>query len=118
MSRKRTSIEYLKGVCPERARLLNEELKITTFEQLLQFFPNRYIDRTKFYRTDELPKNNLEIQLKGRITSINTIQQKRGKRLVAEFSDETGFVNLVWFRGHQWIKDSIKINKTIGFFSS
>ena len=99
-----------------KARLLNEELKISTFEQLLQFFPNRYIDRTKFYRTDELPKNNSEIQLKGRITSINTIQQKRGKRLVAEFSDETGFVNLVWFRGYQWIKDSIIINKTYVVF--
>ena len=116
MSRKRTSIEYLKGVGPERARLLNEELNISTFEQLLQFFPNRYIDRTKFYKTDELPKNNSEIQLKGRITSINSVQQKRGKRLVAEFSDETGFVNLVWFRGHQWIKDSIMINKTYVVF--
>ena len=116
MSGKQISIEYLKGVGPERARLLNEELNISTFEQLLHFFPNRYIDRTKYYKIDELPKNNSEIQIKGRIINTNYIKQKRGKRLVAEFSDETGFIELVWFRGHHWIKDSIILNQTYVIF--
>ena len=116
MSGKQISIEYLKGVGPERARLLNEELNISTFEQLLHFFPNRYIDRTKYYKIDELPKNNSEIQIKGRIINTNYIKQKKGKRLVAEFSDETGFIELVWFRGHHWIKDSIILNQTYVIF--
>ena len=58
MSEKQTSIEYLKGVGPERARLLKEELKITTIDDLLHFFPNRYIDRSQFHLINELPKNN------------------------------------------------------------
>ena len=111
-----TALVYLKGVGPERARLLKEELQLRTYQDLLHFFPNRYIDRSRFYPINELPQNNAEIQIKGRITSVNFIQQKRGKRMVASFEDETGSIELIWFRGHQWIREQLKINETYVIF--
>ena len=105
-----TSIEYLKGVGPNRADLLNKELKIFTFQDLLYFFPNRYIDRSRFYKISDLPKNNSEVQLKGKITNVEIISQKSGKRLVAFFSDGENTIELLWFRGYRWIKESLKKN--------
>ena len=111
-----TTLVYLKGVGPERARLLKEELNLRTFEDLLNFFPNRYIDRTRFYSINDIPRNNTEIQIKGKITSVNYIDQKRGKRMVANFKDETGEIELVWFRGYRWIRDQLKINESYIIF--
>ena len=105
-----TPIEYLKGIGPNRANLLKEELNIFSFQDLLYFFPNRYIDRSKFYKINELPQNNSEVQLKGSIISVKMINQKKGKRLVADFSDGTNKMELIWFRGHKWIKDKLKPN--------
>jgi len=105
-----TSISYLKGVGPSRADLLKSELGIFTFSDLLNFFPNRYIDRTQFFKINQLQENSSEIQIVGEITNIKTVQQKKGSRLVATFRDETGFMELVWFRGAKWIKDSLKVN--------
>ena len=105
-----TPIEYLKGVGPNRANILKQELEIFCFQDLLHFFPNRYIDRSKFYKINQLPKNNSEVQLKGKIISIRTQTQKNGKRLIAIFSDETEQMELIWFRGHQWIRKSLKLN--------
>ena len=105
-----TSISYLKGVGPNRADLLKTELGIHTFGDLLNFFPNRYIDRTQFFKINQLQQNYSEIQIIGKITNVKTVKQKRGSRLVATFRDETGFMELVWFRGIKWIKDAVKIN--------
>jgi ATP-dependent DNA helicase RecG len=116
MDAMQTALVYLKGVGPERARLLKEELQLRTYQDLLHFFPNRYVDRSRFYPIDELPQNNAEIQIKGRITSISFVQQKRGKRMVANFKDDTGQMELVWFRGHQWIRDQLKINQEYVIF--
>ena len=110
MDQLQTSIEYLKGVGPNRADLLNKELKIFTFQDLLYFFPNRYIDRSRFYKISDLPKNNSEVQLKGQITNVEIISQKSGKRLVAFFSDGENTIELLWFRGYRWIKESLKKN--------
>ena len=85
-----TPIDYLKGVGPNRAGLLKKELGIHTFQDLLNLFPNRYLDRTQFYKVSTLPKSSAEIQVIGKITHIKTVEQKRGKRLVATFQDETG----------------------------
>lgn len=106
-----TPLVYLKGVGPERARLLKSELNLHTFQDLLYFFPNRYIDRSRFYRINELPQTHTEIQIKGRITTLKLVPQKRGKRLVATFSDGSGQMELVWFRGYQWIRDQLKLNE-------
>ncbi|MEX2349973.1 MAG: OB-fold nucleic acid binding domain-containing protein, partial [Flavobacteriaceae bacterium] len=105
-----TPIEYLKGVGPNRADLLRKELGIQTFQDLLHLFPNRYIDRTRYYKINELQQTNAEVQIAGKITHIKTVEQKRGKRLVATFIDGTGTMELVWFRGIKWIKESLKIN--------
>ena len=105
-----TPIEFLKGIGPNRANLLKEELNIFSFQDLLYFFPHRYIDRSRFYKINELPQNNSEVQLKGSIIRVKIINQKRGKRLIADFSDGTHQMELIWFRGYKWIKDNLKPN--------
>jgi len=105
-----TSITYLKGVGPNRADLLKTELGIHTYSDLINFFPFRYIDRTQFIKINQLQQNTAEIQIVGKITSLKTVKQKRGSRLVATFMDDTGTMELIWFRGAKWIKDSIKLN--------
>lgn len=105
-----TSISYLKGVGPGRADLLKSELGIQTFGDLVNFFPNRYIDRSQFMKINQLQQNTSEIQILGKITELRTVQQAKGSRLVATFCDETGTMELVWFRGVKWIKEAIKLN--------
>ncbi|MEJ6791370.1 MAG: ATP-dependent DNA helicase RecG [Lacinutrix sp.] len=105
-----TPIDYLKGVGPNRADLLRKELGIHTYQDLINLFPNRYLDRTKYYKVNTLNLNTAEIQIIGKITSFKEVAQKRGKRLVATFQDETGVMELVWFRGHKWIRESLKSN--------
>jgi len=105
-----TPIDYLKGVGPNRADLLRKELGIHTYQDLLNFFPNRYLDKTRFYKINELQRNSAEVQVVGKITHIRSVEQKRGKRLVADFIDDTGKMELVWFRGQKWIRENLKIN--------
>ena len=111
-----TPIDYLKGVGPNRADLLRSELGIETYQDLINLFPNRYIDRTKYYKINELQRNNAEIQVIGVITGFKEVAQKRGKRLVADFKDETGMMELVWFRGQKWIRESLKIGQPYVIF--
>ena len=105
-----TKIEFLKGVGPQRAELLKKELNIFTFGDLLQHFPFRYIDKSKIYQIAEITSTAAYIQLQGKITSIQVVGQKRGKRMVATFQDETGTIELVWFKGIKWLQNSIKKN--------
>ena len=105
-----TPIDYLKGVGPNRADLLRKELGIHTYQDLVNFFPNRYLDKTRFYKINELQRNSAEVQVVGKITHIRSVEQKRGKRLVADFIDDTGKMELVWFRGQKWIRENLKIN--------
>jgi len=112
-----TPIEYLKGVGTQRADLLKKQIGIFTYKDLLQYFPNRYIDRTKYYKINEiLPTFNTEIQIVGKIIHLKTVEQKRGKRLVATFADETGKMELVWFQGHKWLSENLKINQSYVIF--
>ncbi|NRA92761.1 MAG: ATP-dependent DNA helicase RecG, partial [Psychroserpens sp.] len=101
-----TPIDYLKGVGPNRADLLRKELNIRTYQDLINLFPNRYLDRTKYYKINQLERNSSEVQVIGTITGFKEVGQKRGKRLVATFEDDTGRMELVWFRGHKWIRES------------
>ena len=103
-------IYYIKGVSNVRASLISAELGLTKINDLLHFFPYRYIDRTKFYKINGLIDNNSDIQIIGKITSLRTVKQKKGSRLIGKFQDETGIMDLVWFKGHKWLKDSIKMN--------
>ena len=111
-----TPIEFLKGVGPNRGEMLRKELGIYKYGDLVQFFPNRYIDRTRYYKINELTPTNAEVQLIGKIISLKTIEQKRGKRLVATFKDETGQMELVWFQGQKWVKESLKLNTEVVIF--
>lgn len=111
-----TPIEYLKGVGPTRGELLRKELGIRTYEDFVQFYPNRYIDRTRYYKINELRNPTAEIQIIGKIIHIKTVEQKRGKRLVATFTDGTGQMELVWFQGHKWIKEHLQLNVPIVIF--
>ena len=105
-----TPIEYLKGVGPQRGDLLRKELNIHRYGDLINLYPNRYIDRTRYYKINELQNSNSEVQIVGKIINIKTVEQKKGKRLVATFVDDTGQMELVWFQGHKWIRESLKIN--------
>lgn len=107
-----TPIEYLKGVGPQRGDLLRKELDIHKYGDLLQLYPNRYIDRTRYYKINELvPSLNSEVQIVGKIIHIKTVEFGKGKkRLSATFVDDTGEIELVWFQGIKWIRESIKIN--------
>jgi ATP-dependent DNA helicase RecG len=105
-----TPIAYLKTIGPTRAKLLKEQLGIHTYQDLLHFFPNRYVDRTQFHHINQLETSLAEVQIVGVINQIETIAQKKGNRLVAKFSDSTGTMELVWFKGAKWIKESIKPN--------
>ncbi len=106
-----TPIEYLKGVGPQRGELLRKELGIHRYEDLINFYPNRYIDRTRYYKINELNNNPAEVQIIGKIIHVKTVEfGKAKKRLVATFVDETGEMELVWFQGHKWIRESLKLN--------
>ncbi|MBA6155047.1 ATP-dependent DNA helicase RecG [Tenacibaculum sp. S7007] len=103
-------VTYIKGVSVARAELLYTELGIKTCNDLLHLFPFRYIDKTQFYTINQLQQNSSEVQIVGKITGVKEVKQKRGSRLVATFADATGSIDLVWFKGAKWIKDSLKID--------
>lgn len=105
-----TPIDYLKGVGPNRADILRKELGIHTYQDLINFFPNRYLDKTRFYTVNELQQNTAEVQVVGKIVHLKSVDQKKGSRLVADFIDETGKMELVWFRGQKWIRENLKLN--------
>ena len=103
-----TPIEYLKGVGPKRAELLRKELQIDTFGDLLQYYPFRYIDRSRIFKINEIESDVAYVQLKGKISGLQTIGEKRGRRMTATLRDDTGEIELVWFQGLKWIKDTLK----------
>lgn len=105
-----TPIEFLKGVGPQRGDLLRKELNIHRYGDLINLYPNRYIDRTRYYKINELQNSNSEVQIVGKIIHIKTVEQKKGKRLVATFADDTSQMELVWFQGIKWIREAVKIN--------
>jgi ATP-dependent DNA helicase RecG len=101
-----TEITYLQGVGPKRAELLNKELSIFIFRDLLYYFPYKYIDRTRFYKIAELDPDLPFVQIRGIIKGYTTEGHGAGKRLVADFQDDTGTIKLVWFKGGKWITGS------------
>ena len=107
-----TDIKFLPGVGPKRAEILNAELGIFTNRDLLYYFPYRHIDRSQFYKINELTARLPYIQLKGRITGYEKIGAGRSrKRLVADFTDGTGSIELLWFQGHKWIPETYPAGK-------
>ena len=103
-----TSIEFLKGVGPQRAALLQKELKLFTFGDIIQCYPFRHEDRTKFYTIKEVNETMPFVQIKGKITNMSMVGGGFKKRLVASFTDGTGELELVWFQGINWTLEKIK----------
>ena len=106
-----TTIEFLKGVGPKRAEILQKELGIYTYADLLGCYPFRYIDRTRFYKINELDADLPYVQILGRITGKETIGEKHKKRIVARLTDETGTIELVWFQSLKWVDENVMRGK-------
>jgi len=101
-------IQFLKGVGPKRAELLKKELGIHTYYHLLTLFPFRYVDRSRIYKVAELNTDIPFVQLKGKIVSIAMVGKTRAKRLVVKLQDDTGTLELVWFRGARWFERTLR----------
>ena len=106
-----TPITYLKGVGPKKAEVLEKELGIKTFNDLLYYFPFRYIDKSRIYKVREINTDSTYFQLKGKISNMRTVGEKRMKYITAVFSDDTGSIELIWFKGLRWIKARFKPDK-------
>ncbi|CAA7194900.1 ATP-dependent DNA helicase RecG [Chryseobacterium potabilaquae] len=111
-----TSIEYIKGIGPEKAKLIKSVLGIHSVEDFLNFYPIRYLDKNKVYKVSELQESNIDIQLKGKITQIQELQTGKIKRLVAKFQDDTGTMDLIWFQYSKWLKEQIPIHREVYIF--
>ena len=106
----KTSIEYLKGVGPRRGELLRQEAGIFSFGDLLEFYPFRYVDRSRFYKVSEVLEDYPYVQLRGFISDVELHGQKRATRMTATFTDDSGSLELVWFNGIKWLKNAYKPN--------
>ncbi|CAM3500747.1 ATP-dependent DNA helicase RecG [Flavobacterium gelidilacus] len=112
-----TPIEYLKGVGPKRGELFRKELNVHKYVDLINLFPNRYIDRTHYFKINQLQNTSSEFQIIGKIINLKTVEQGKGRsRLVATFIDDTGQMELVWFQGQKWIREGVKINEVYVIF--
>lgn len=104
-----TPIEYLKGVGPQKADVIKKELQIFTIGDLLSYYPFRYIDRTVFHKIRQLDADMYSAQVLGRLIGLKEIGEKKAKRLVGQFKDETGSIELVWFQSITWLQKSLKV---------
>lgn len=105
-----TPIGYLKGIGPQRAEVLQKELFIFTYKDLITHYPFRYVDRTHFHSVREVIEDSAYYQLRGHIIEIDFVGDKRTKRLVAKFRDSSGVIELVWFQGAKWMAEKLKSN--------
>lgn len=105
-----TDIKFLAGVGPKKAEILNKELNVFSVEDLLYYFPYKYIDRSRIYFIHEIDGNMPYIQLRGKITGFETHGERHKKRLVGHFTDGTGYIDLVWFQGARFIEEKYKLN--------
>lgn len=105
-----TSLEFLKGVGPQRAALLQKELKLFSFGDLIQYYPFRHEDRTQFFTISQVNDQMPHVQVKGKITDFEIIGAGFKKRLVGYFTDGTGELELVWFQGISWVTKKIQPN--------
>jgi ATP-dependent DNA helicase RecG len=105
------SVSYINGFGLNRTKVLEKELKIYTLNDLLYFFPRRYVDRSKFYTPSEIDSTSAEIQIIGIIKDLKIISGNKGNRLIAKLCDEKSCVELVWFKGIKWVESKININQ-------
>lgn len=104
-----TPIEYLKGVGPVRAEALKTELGLFTYNDLIEYYPFRYVDKSKFQSIREIADDGSYVQLRGVIDRIEMVGLKKGKRLSVHFKDASGVIELVWFKAHTWMASKLQI---------
>ncbi|KQM75064.1 ATP-dependent DNA helicase RecG [Pedobacter sp. Leaf216] len=104
-----TPVEFLKGVGPSRADVLKKDLGLFTYGDMLSHYPFRYIDRTKYFKINQINPDAQYIQIIGRVINKKVIGDKRAKRIVAVFKDETGIMELVWFQSLKWVDENITV---------
>lgn len=103
-----TKIEFLKGVGPKKAELLNKELSIFTYQDMLDHFPFRYVDKSKVHKVNQICSDAVYYQLVGTVSNMQSFGSPRVTRITATFTDETGSVELVWFQGLKWIRSRFR----------
>jgi len=106
-----TPITYLKGVGPNKAKVLEKELDVKTFGDLLNYFPFRYVDKSKIYKVKDIINDKSYFQLKGNVGMLTAVGGKRTRYITAKFTDDTGSIDLIWFRGLKWVKERFKSPK-------
>ncbi|MFN5253715.1 MAG: ATP-dependent DNA helicase RecG [Chitinophagaceae bacterium] len=105
-------IEYLKGVGPLRADMLKKELNLYTFGDLLNHFPHRHIDKTQVTDIGKITPDQDFVQVKGVLMGMDTLGEKRAKRLVSQLRDATGQIELAWFQGINWVQKQLVEGQT------
>ena len=108
---KQTDVTYLPGIGPQRAKVLEQELGITTWHDLLYFFPYKHIDRSRLYRISELTGDMPFVQVRGQILSFEEVGVGRKKRLVGHFTDGSMVMDLVWFNGIRYVTKTLQLRK-------
>ena len=103
------SLTYLPGIGPKKAEVLQKELNLCSYEDLLFYFPYKYVDRSRFYSVSEVREDMPYIQLKGTIHSFETVGEGSARRLIAHFTDGTGYLDLVWFKGISFVMNKYKV---------
>jgi ATP-dependent DNA helicase RecG len=106
-----TKIEFLKGVGPKKGELLNKELGIFTFGDLLKHFPFRYVDKTRFFAIRDIQEEGQMVQLRGILRNLSVVGEGRRRRLVGRLRDESGSIELVWFSGIHWLEKQLNIGQ-------
>lgn len=111
-----TKIEFLKGVGEKKAKVLDKELGITTYRDLISYYPYRYVDKSNFVQIKDIQSEEVFIQIRGKVIGMEIIGIGAKARLSVNFTDQTGKVELVFFKGIKWIKESIKQGKEYVIF--
>lgn len=111
-----TNITYLKGVGPKKAGLLKNELGIENFNDLLNYYPFRYVDKSRIYFVKDVTTDSTYFQLRGKVFNLKSVGDKRTRYISASFQDSTGTIDLVWFRGLRWVKDRFSPDKVYTIF--
>jgi ATP-dependent DNA helicase RecG len=100
-----TPIEYLKGVGPKRGELLRKDAGVSTYYDMLTYYPFRHVDRSRFLPISEIDSENVYLQIRGKVIDSQIVGQGRSSRLVVTIRDASGTIDLVWFQGISWVKD-------------
>ena len=108
-----TPIDNLKGIGGKKAEILKKEAAIFTYHDLLMYFPYRYVDKSKFHRIGDIPDNpQAYMQIRGKITHMAICGERKGRRLVAIFQDDSGTMELIWFHGIPYMEKYLQLNQT------